>query len=333
MYRNVKMAFAVAPLFALSSIATPVRADEPADAGPRYEDDAWYDVSEWFDGNDYNPTDEAIGRWDDEKFDFYDKQTSSDSDNDVEVMEAGDFYGEDWDDGYGRYADQDGDGRYESFSRYHDTDGDGLSDSHAAYNDSDGDGLYDGYKFSELTGNSKHDLPSSKVAQTTVNGLSGKRVRLSGTIADIKFVRRVGGLVRLLHVKPAEGDSMWVDLGDDRTYGLFKDDPITALGPIVKAGDKQVLMATSIETRGKQVPVKREGRQYSGTIESTKVANVRGEEHTVAKLKTDEGKRLTVDMGTLIEKDKYKEGDHVSVKGVPVKIGDRVILVADLESL
>jgi len=59
---------------------------DPEDRGSKVEDDAWYDISEWFDGNDYNPTDEAIGRWDDEIFSYEDARTSSDSDNDQLII-------------------------------------------------------------------------------------------------------------------------------------------------------------------------------------------------------------------------------------------------------
>ncbi len=332
--RIKRLAFTTVPVMVLSAFTFPLSADEPNDAGTRYEDDAWYDVSEWFDGNDYNPTDEAIGRWDDETFSYYDNQASSDSDNDTaEMVDANDFYGEDWDDGYGRYADADNDGNYESYSRYHDTDGDGLNDSYATYRDTNNDGMYDGYKFSELGNNTKHDLPSSKVAQTTASGLSGKRVRVTGTISEVKNVKRLRGLERLLNVKTADGNAVWVDMGNGGTYGLFKDDTVTALGPIVKAGNKKVLMATSIETRGKQLPIEREGRQYSGTIESTKTATVHGEKHAVVKIKTEDGKKLTVDMGMPAKNNKYQKGESVDVTGVPVKIGDRVILVADTTKL
>jgi hypothetical protein len=46
-----------------------------------YEDDGWLDVTEWFDANDYNPTDEKLGRWDDEAYQA-DKDTGTDVDSD-----------------------------------------------------------------------------------------------------------------------------------------------------------------------------------------------------------------------------------------------------------
>lgn len=69
--RKKRMMLAAALSAAVALPITCVRADNEFGANtPFYEDDAWYDVSEWFDGNDYNPTDEAIGRWDDEVFAF-----------------------------------------------------------------------------------------------------------------------------------------------------------------------------------------------------------------------------------------------------------------------
>ncbi len=327
------LGFASAPVMSVALLCGNVVADEPGAAGSRYEDDAWYDVSEWFDGNDYNPTDEAVGRWDDERFSYRDELSSADNDNDsgAEMVDAEEFYGEDWDDGHGVYADNDKDGNYESYSRYHDTDGDHLNDSYATYRDDDGDGKYDSNDFREFTG--KHSVHNSNVAQTTQEGLSGKREKVSGEIMELKAVLRAGRIVYLLQVKDSSDKMMWVDMGSANSYQLFKGDTLTAMGPITKAGDKKVLVATTIEVDGKQIAVVRTGRRYSGTIQSTKTATVRGEKRSVAKMKTADGKMLTVDMGSAGNAKPYKTGDQLNVTGVPVKIGDRVILIADKNSL
>ncbi len=245
-----KLAACVLPMMMISTAAAQSNR-EASDVGSRYEDDAWYDVSEWFDGNDYNPTDEAIGRWDDERFDFYDKQTSSDSDNDDETVSAEEFYGEDFDDGYATYQDNDRDGTYESMSRYHDTDGDYLNDSYATYRDDDGDGMYDTYDFSQLAG--KNAVHKSNVAQSTQKGLSGKAYKVSGTVEETKMVKRLGEMSLLVNAKTDDGKSMWVDFGDGGTsLQLFAGDAFTAYGPVVKRGNKDVLVATTLERRGKQ---------------------------------------------------------------------------------
>ncbi len=328
-----QLAISATPALAILFASTVHAQRESADAGSRYEDDAWYDVSEWFDGNDYNPTDEAVGRWDNEKFNYFDKQTSTDSDNDKETIPAEEFYGEDWDDGYGTYVDKDRDGNYETHSRYHDTDGDYLNDSYATYNDDDGDGMYDTYEFSELNVNSENAVHRSNVAQSTQKGLSGKAVKVSGTIDESVAVDRLGGIAQMFKVNSSDGKSVWVDMGSNSAYQLFKGDSLTAFGPITTAGNKKVLVATTIETRGKQVAVPRNGRRYAGEILSTRDVKVRGDQRTLAKVKTAEGKTMTVDMGAVEQTKKYKKGDQVDVTGVPVKIGDRVILIADTTTL
>ncbi|MDA8744326.1 hypothetical protein N9N28_06830 [Rubripirellula amarantea] len=318
--------FALPILVASSAVAQTTRESE--DVGGRYEDDAWYDVSEWFDGNDYNPTDEAIGRWDDEKFDYYDKQTSTDNDNDIEAVDVEEFYGEDYDHGYARYYDADKDGNYERMSRYHDTDGDRLNDSYATYRDDDGDGLYDDYDFNAIAG--KNAVQSSNVAQTTQKGLSGKAVRVSGKVKETKMVKRYGEVSLLAHVNADDGKSIWVDFGPDAsTMQVFKDDAVTVYGPVTKRGNKQVLVATTVELDGQQRSIERNGRRYSGTVKSTKTAQVRGEKHMMAKLETDSGKMLTVDLGNPDSQKQLKEGSKLTVTGVPVKLGDRVVLIAD----
>lgn len=327
-----KLAACLLPMLMISSApaqnASALTDREAGDTGSRYEDDAWYDVSEWFDGNDYNPTDEAIGRWDDERFDFYDKQTSSDNDNDDETVSAEEFYGDDFDDGYATYQDNDRDGNYETMSRYHDTDGDFLHDSYATYRDDDGDGMYDTYDFSQIAG--QNAVHRSNVAQTTQKGLSGKAYKLSGTVEETKMIKRLGAMSLLVKAKTDEGKSMWVDFGDAGTsLQLFDGDAFTAYGPVVKRGDKDVLVATTIEQQGKQREIKRTGRRFSGTVQSTRKATVKGNEHLVVKLDTEDGKKLTVDMGDPANAKNLKEGSQVTVTGVPVKVGDRVILIAD----
>tara|TARA_R110002049_G_scaffold305056_3_gene501154 strand:+ start:110001 stop:110978 length:978 start_codon:yes stop_codon:yes gene_type:complete len=319
------------PVLMLSPIAT---ATEPEDLGNKYEDDAWYDISEWFDGNDYNPTDEALGRWDDEKFSREDAQSSFDQDSDVAVEDAETFYGRDYDDGYHRFYDNNKDGNYEAYSRFYDADGDNLYEGYAYYRDENNDGIYEDYKYSELSTTDRRDVNSRNVAQSAQKGLSGKAEKISGTAEETKMVTRFGRASLLVHVKADDGKDMWVDLGQSSsTLQIFKGDQLTAMGPVVKAGNKDVLVATTIEQDGEQRNVERFGRQYEGTIKSTRKATVRGQEHVVAKLETENGKMMTVDMGQPDSVEGIKEGKKVSVTGVPVKIGDRVILVADQNSL
>ncbi|MEO9593823.1 hypothetical protein [Rhodopirellula bahusiensis] len=304
---------------------------DPEDRGSKVEDDAWYDVSEWFDGNDYNPTDEAIGRWDDEVFSYEDAHTSGDSDNDQLIIPADTFYGEDYNESYVSYEDRDEDGTYERSTRYIDSDGDHLSDAYVTYDDKDGDGMYENYDYSELGSTSKNAVPPSKIAQSVKDGLSGKRHEVTGTIRDRKTVQRGNEYSLMMQVKSQDGKDVWIDLGGHATgLQIFKDDKATFFGPMVKRGEKEVLVVTAVDLpKHGMYKVERSGSQYSGVVESTKAATVRGEKHRVVKLKTKNGKMLTVDMGLESDEKNISEGDEVSVTGVPVKIGDRVILIAD----
>jgi len=314
----------------MAIMAMQVHAVDPENVGSRVEDDAWYDVTEWFDGNDYNPTGEAIGRWDNETFDYRDKQTSTDSDNDNELVSAEEIYGKDYDDGHSTWSDNDKDGNYETMTRYHDTDGDRLNDSYATYRDENKDGMYENYVFTELGNTPKNAVHSSKVAQSTQKGLSGKSHQVTGTVAETKIVQRDHAVSLLVKVDDTDGKVNWVDFGSNgASLQLFKGDEFTASGPVVKRGNKNVLVATSIQRDGKQRKITRHGRRYIGTVESTKKAKVRGNEHLVVKLKTDDGKKMTVDMGNPSSAKNVQEGNKVTVTGVPVKVGDRVILIAD----
>jgi len=302
---------------------------DESDIGARYEDDAWYDVTEWFDGNDYNPTDEAIGRWDDEVFTFRDNASSTDSDNDRNVIDFQTFYGEEPNDEAIRYRDEDNDGTYERMEKYVDTNGDYLADSYVTYDDEDGDGIYDKYDYSQLGGEYENRTHPSNVAQTVAQGLSGKRYQVSGEVSETNMVNRLGSLTLLLKVKSDDNHLIWVDMGPDSAQQIFKGDSVTVQGPLTKRGNKNVLLATALIYEGKSYPVTRPGRKYSGTVESTKTATVQGKKHKVVKLKTEDGKMLTVDMGLESSAKKVQEGDSVNVTGVPASVGDRVILIAD----
>lgn len=326
MMKMMKLVFCWLPLLMIST-ATAQAPREVNDAGARLEDDAWYDVSEWFDGNDYNPADEAIGRWDNEVFEYRANQAGPNRESDGASVSAEEFYGEDYDDGYTTYRDADQDGNFETMWRYYDTDGDHLNDSYATFRDADGDGMYESYDYSEIAG--KNAVHPSEVAQSTQKGLSGKTHVVSGTVEERKTVERLGRHSLLVKVRKSDGQSAWVDFGVHHTLQVFEGDEITAYGPLAKRGNKSVLVATAIGLDGRQKPIDRTGRRYAGIVQSTRKANVRGNEHLVAKLKTDDGKMLTVDMGAASSAGEVTKGEQLTVTGVPVKVGDRVVLIAD----
>ncbi|QDV40504.1 hypothetical protein Enr13x_03100 [Stieleria neptunia] len=321
---------ALAAVFAIPVAG--VRADEFGSNTPYYEDDAWYDVSEWFDGNDYNPTDEAIGRWDDEVFTFTDNATSTDSDND-----RGLFYGDygyndgtdsDWfydyyDDGYSYWGN-----RY--FSHYYDTNDDGLYDAYASYTDTDGDGFYEDFNYYAFDSQSDGQDQSKEQAKNQQKELKSSKRSVSGNVAETKTVqvRDREHLVAMVNTK--QGDTLAVDLGPTtEETSLTKGDQLTASGHPLQVGDKSILVATDASTNDGSVQIDRHGKKYKGTIEKTKTIDIRGVDHTLVKVKTSDGKTMMVDLGPAKNRQsKLSDGAEITVQGVPLKVNDRVVLMA-----
>lgn len=329
-----RMLFSAALAAAFAIPVAGARADEFGSNTPYYEDDAWYDVSEWFDGNDYNPTDEAIGRWDDEVFTFADNATSTDSDND-----GGLFYGDygynndtesdsDWfydyyDDGYSYWGN-----RY--FSNYYDTNDDGLYDAYASYIDTDGDGFYEEFNYYAFESQSDGQDNSKEQAKNQQKELKSQKLSVSGNVEETKTVqvRDREHLVAMVNTK--QGNSLAVDLGpNQKETSVQKGDQLTASGHRLKVGDKSILVASDASTKNGSVQIDRHGKKYDGTIEKTKTIDIRGVEHTLAKVKTADGKSMMVDLGPAQNRQaKLTEGEEITVQGVPLKVNDRVVLMA-----
>lgn len=314
---------------------------EFGDATPYYEDDAWYDVSEWFDGNDYNPTDEAVGRLDDEEYDFAEppeEETGTSDENDYS------WYGYDADDEndwYYDYADY-GYPYYSSwydpevveeelvwYSRYYDTDNDGLYDAYASYSDVDGDGEYedvDFYTFSD-TGSQAQRAASSRDRPQA----EAKDQQLSGTVQNTKTVQTRGGKRLVVQLKTSGGQTAVVDLGRAKSLQTQpeKGSQLQASGKMIKVGDKQVLLATRANFGGQDHNISRQGQEYTGTVTSTRRAKVRGQEHLIAELKTQQGRKFLADLGPASDvASKVSDGAKLTVTGVPVELKDRRVLVA-----
>ncbi len=302
-----------------------------------YEDDAWYDVTEWFDGNDYNPTDEAIGRWDDEVFSFADNATSSDEDNDSINNSSG------WDD-YG-YADDTADSdrwfydyyddgsrswRSHSYTIYNDSDDDGVYDSFSYYYDADNDGLFEDYTYYSFDKSGDDNQKAKAAAQSHQKDLASSRQQISGTVDRTKMVNVRGRQHLLAHVKTNDGGALAVDLGPQQDkLQLAQGDTLTATGHRVKVGDQPLLIASEAQAKNADLKIDRNGRKYSGTVASTREVTIQNQQHLLAKVKTDNGKSMLVDLGA---KDQLsnapKEGAKLTVQGVPVKVNDRVVLMA-----
>ena len=315
--------------FALASAGgmTALRAEESVSR--LYEDDAWYDVSEWFDGNDYNPTDEAIGRWDNESYSYH-EDVGTDQDTDDLMFEPEAVYGDAnaGDSGYVTYRDDNDDGTYEARERYYDTDGDRLFDTYAVYSDSDADGEYETANVVALAG--KSDKQSRPVdVERELKSESSKRQTVQGTVKNTKFVKTSdGSLDLLLHVQTQNNGDVWVDVGPrDNSIQVFKGDPLTVMGPTTKRGDKQIVIAERIMHQGDTITIRREGRRFAGTVKSLKTVKVDGQPHVRAIVESPQGKMMTMDLGHEKRNEDVEEGDEVAIRGIVIRVGDRPLIL------
>ncbi|MEZ6090736.1 MAG: hypothetical protein R3C05_22490 [Pirellulaceae bacterium] len=209
-----------------------------------YEDDAWYDVSEWFDGNDYNPTDEAIGRIDNETYELSEALTSSDIDDDIDWDNSSygyyddndsDWYYDYYDYGYTDYADYNDDGFYDYSADYYDYDYDGIYDSTWEYYDTDEDGIYDDTLY--LTYNDAEDKKQTERQSQGQDNMKSKRsevVSAQGAIKAAKKVKTPTGMNLVIVLTNTQNNQdMIVDLGSAKQF-----DPLPRVGQDVSVKEQ-----------------------------------------------------------------------------------------------
>jgi hypothetical protein len=309
---------------------------------PYYEDDAWYDISEWLDGNDYNPTDEKFGRWDDE---FYDSDSLEYDDDDdllygyTDADDSDNWFYDYWEPDY-RYIEGDGD-TYDYAYTYYDYDGDGLYDSYTSHYDWDENGWFedvDHYTFDSWTdettaGTQKNTTKKHAKTAAKSERLSSKRQQISGQIQNKKNVAVRGIDHVVVQVKQQDGQPIVVDLGPKTGLKKLKVETgstIAAQGPMTKAADKQVLLANSVTVDGQTHQLDRQPREFQGTIVDTREVNVRGQPHTLVVMKTQAGKQRLVDIGRSdrLEELDLRKNAQITVRGVPFKVKNRPLVMA-----
>jgi hypothetical protein len=336
-------------LLATAGLATTVHAQQDIEFGdrtPYYEDDALLDITEWFDGNDYNPTDEAWWRWDDETYERH-EDVSGDRD-------TGSWYGyttRDNNDWYYDYYDPTTyswtpaaqNGLYTYGSRYYDFDRDGTYDAMSTFYDRNADGTYENYNFYSFTDKAQGDKTANQQKKdgTKTEDRSSRQMSISGTIDKIKSVKVRGGNEHLVAaVTPREqqdqtAKATMIDLGPADKFQDSKPkagDTITAKGPRAKFGEHLVVLASSVELNGKTVHVDRSPRMINARVLDTHEANVHGRKHQMAIVETSQkGKthKVAVDLGPADKLGKQpNDGDQISFSGFPVKVNDRALFLA-----
>ena len=161
--------------------------------------------------------------------------------------------------------------------------------------------------------------------------VNGKMLDASGTVAKVKTVTVRDNKHLVVLIKGDNDKQVAVDMGpkDAISAEVKQGDMVKVSGPAVMVGNKPLLIAQKAEVGGKKIDVEHFGRTYQGTIDDVHKAKVRDAEHLLARVKTDDNKLLLVDMGqadTL--RVTPKKGDKLNITGVPVKVKDRPVLLA-----
>ena len=339
--RNIRRLCCAALIAGLGAAGSGARvhAAEFGASTPHYEDDGWLDVTEWFDGNDYNPTDEAWWRWDDETYQAA-KDTSGDSDSDgwygYRTRDDNDWFYDYYDPTPYTYYDYNNDTVYDFGSRYLDYDNDGLFDAYVSYYDRDDDGDYDSYSYYTFTDTGT--APQRQQAQKQASRES-RQQEVTGEIQKTKLVEVRGGKQHVVvAVQPQQGQKGQVliaDLGsadDLKNVNPKLGEKITVNGPKAQVGKQAVILAKSFELNGQTTQVNRDPRSITGKVLSTHKTKVRGREHLMAMVETtqkDKARKIAVDLGPADGlKVDVSKGSSLTFSGFPVKVKDRALVVA-----
>lgn len=297
-----------------------------------YEDDAWYDISEWFDGNDYNPTDEEFGEWDDEVYNRDLDETDQDNDAwygyNATIGDDDNWFYDYYDYGYDSYTDYDGDDLYESGFRYYDYDNDGSYDAYATWYDWDKDGFYEDYNYYSFA--SQRSVDVERRAQEDAPRRS-RRVQSTGTIENVKTVNVRGQEHTVIALKAGD-KTMAADLGrSDKldTDKLQQGEKITVNGINTKVGDKTVLIAQKVDLGSELIKIDRSRPQFQGEVVDRRTVKVWGRDHVLAMVKNDQGNKVAVDFGpkSTLKVD-FKKGDQLTFSGAPARVQDKLVVMA-----
>ncbi|WP_146446591.1 hypothetical protein [Botrimarina colliarenosi] len=342
----------------------PAKAAEDYSETPYYEEEPWYDITEWFDGNDYrrtaaNDTSEADsdatvtdyeydygyhydvdgdldygGHYEDQ---YGDTQYGYESDYGYDDRYANDDWFYDywyWNKGPSYYNDWDADGSYEYVTTYKDYDNDGYYDAYFTYRDWNSDGIYedvDFYSFNNASGDKRSE------GKEQGESMQSKARRTQGTVANVKKVKVRGNEHLLVRLDGGEDKQSTVDLGPTEAlqdFDIAEGTEVQATGPVVKVGDKRLLVAKSAKISGQTFKPNRNNSKVRGTIVSTRKFENRGATSLLATVKTEEGSseegaKLLVDLGPADKlATEFSEDDQVTVEGAPVKVNDKRILIA-----
>ncbi|NNC90008.1 MAG: hypothetical protein HKN82_16240 [Akkermansiaceae bacterium] len=179
-------------------------------------------------------------------------------------------------------------------------------------------------------------------AERTKEARAGKNDRsIAGTVLRREKMSVRGSERLTVTVEDRNDRQLLVDLGpvSERRFPVRQGDRIKASGPLVKTGSgKPVMLARTVALGGRPAAdgdsgIRRGDRgkhEVTGDVVSTRTIDVRDQQRQLARLETAEGRTITVDLGPPRSLDsRLRAGDELTVRGVAVKSGSEVVLMAE----
>ncbi len=187
--------------------------------------------------------------------------------------------------------------------------------------------------------------------QVTAESKPGGQAKLelpqvSGRILGVKEVKsKAGQTYRVVRLETRGGRTLVADLGPVdglKDMNLKGSQQVTLSGHPGRIGNRIVFFANEVRTGGQAAQIQRpasnvkaamrpEMRQVRGQVAKTRQVGVRGgQKNILALVMTQSGQRILVDLGsTAGTKANIQKGQQIAVRGREVRIGDRLILLAN----
>jgi hypothetical protein len=214
---------------------------------------------------------------------------------------------------------------YGAAHRYHDFNNDGLYDGYYSYRDVNKDGKYDQYD--------RYDFGQSKDEDNDNDPpYDAHRHTIRGSVEAIKSARVNGVNNTIVRVKTDQSQSLIVDLGPQTelqegtvTVGAV----ITAAGPMMLVGEKEVLIAETARIANREIAISRPSPKLEGTVVDVSHIDFHTGKHALAIVKTEQGNQL-IDLGDSASiNTKFEPNSRIVVYGAPVQMHNHRVVLAD----
>lgn len=286
---------------------------------PDYNEDEWYDPTDWFDANNYEFDREA-----------YEQVQGGRANESRDRSSNAGWRVSDDDGGLAYYRDTDDDGVYEQSHRYYDFNNDGDYDAYMALFDRDNDGDYEEMDFVSF---GPVDWQDRARVQHEASDDS-RRHQLTGRIRNLDQIDVRGRQHLVAAIETEAGDRRLVDLGPAaavRDLDLRRGDQIHVRGAAAAmSGRFVVILADEIRAHGRTQAINRVSHQARGTLVSLRYANARGVQHAMGVVESDDGRRTWIDFGPAkkLTELEFRPGEYLTATGPMVKVDGQRVLMA-----